>query len=369
MNEQIKINWYRCKVDKKLMSELMQTSDFRGFCQVIPQLGLFALTGTLAYLAYSNIHATNWKWSVPLLLLALFFHGMMGGFMGMGGPCHELCHKTPFRTKALNEFFLKVYSFISWSDYIGFRPSHVKHHQVTVHEDHDGEVVLPQKFDWRTVKFYLDMFVCNPQGIYGNIRGWARAARGSEADWKTKGEWMNKVLPESNIALRREHRRWARIVLGGHLALAILFVATGHWFLLVVFTFGCFYCGWLTGFCGTPQHIGLSPNVPDFRLCCRTYTCNWFPGFLYWNMQYHIEHHMFPAVPFYNLPRLHEAIKHDLPPTTHGLWNTWKAILPILKKQREDPSYVFIPELPGNAGDRASDEILELEAATPEVSR
>jgi fatty acid desaturase len=365
MNEQIKITWYRCKVDKKLMSELMKPSDFRGLCQVIPQIALYFVSGLLAYLAYFNIHRDNWVWAVPVLIVALYIHGMFGGFMGLGGPVHELCHKTPFRTKWLNEFFLRFYSFISWSDYISFRPSHVKHHQVTLHVGHDYEVVLPQKFDWYAVRFYMGMFACDLKGLFDNMRGWGRAARGNESDWKTKGEWMNKLVPESNLAMRREHRLWARFVLGGHLALAILFVATGNWILLIIFTFGCFYCGWLTGFCGTPQHIGLSSNVPDFRLCCRTYTCNWFPGFLYWNMQYHIEHHMFPAVPFYNLPRLHEAIKHDLPPTPNGLWNCWKELLPIIIKQREDPNYIFVPKLPQNVGDVANDEILELEAATP----
>ena len=105
MNEQIKINWYRCKVDKKLMSELMRTSDFRGLCQVIPQLGLFALTGTLAYLAYTNVHVANWMWSVPVLLAALFVHGMMGGFMGMGSPCHELSHKDAFPHQGAQRIF------------------------------------------------------------------------------------------------------------------------------------------------------------------------------------------------------------------------------------------------------------------------
>jgi fatty acid desaturase len=91
--------------------------------------------------------------------------------------------------------------------------------------------------------------------------------------------------------------------------------------------------------------LGL-PDVPDFRLCCRTYTCSPFIGFLYWNMQYHVEHHMFPAVQFYNLPALRKAIEHDLPPAQHGLWATWREIIPVLKKQRENPDYVFVPELP-----------------------
>jgi fatty acid desaturase len=362
MNEPVKINWYRCKVDKRVMSELMKTSDIKALCQVIPQLGLYALTTTLAYLAFTNVHPDNWRWSLPLLLLAMFVHGSCSPFLGLVAV-HELCHKTPFRTKSLNEFFLKVYSFLSWSDYVGFRVSHVKHHQVTVHEEYDGEVVLPQKLDWQSVKFFLGLLVCNPAAIYRNLRGCIYAARGEVNEWIFTAKWLNQVVPESNLALRRDHRRWARTLLFGHLALAILFIVTGHWFLIFTFTFGCFYGGWFATLCGTPQHLGMSPNVPDFRLCCRTYTCSWLPAFFYWNMQYHVEHHMFPAVPFYNLPKLRAAIEHDLPPAPHGLWATWKELLAVVKRQKEDPSYVFIPQLPQNSGERVGDNVLETEAA------
>jgi fatty acid desaturase len=213
------------------------------------------------------------------------------------------------------------------------------------------------------VKFFASQLICNPYGIFCRLRDWVRSARGNDSDWKAKSEWKNKIVPESNPELRREHRNWARIVLFGHLALAALFIATGHWFLIVLFTFGTFYSGWLTMLTATPQHIGLSPNVPDFRLCCRTYTCSWLPAFLYWNMQYHVEHHMFPAVPFYNLPKLRKAIEHDLPQAPHGLWATWMEILPVLKRQNEDPSYVFIPTLPQGSGERVGDTVLELEAS------
>jgi fatty acid desaturase len=368
MNEPFRINWYRCKIDKKVMSELMKTSDARGLAQVLPQLGFFFVTGTLAYLAYTLVHVPTLAWSLPLLALALFVHGTFSSFLGMVSPVHELCHKTPFKTKSINEFFLKVYSFFTWTDYVGFRISHVKHHQVTTFHDHDGEVVLPQKFDWQSVQFFLTIFTCNPMGILRHIRGCARAARGEMRGWIFETNWINRVIPETNVEARAAHRRWAQAILFGHLALATVFLATGHWFLIVIFNFGPFYCGWLAMLCGTPQHLGMRPDVPDHRLCCRTYTCGWLPAFLYWNMQHHVEHHMFPAVPFYNLPKLRKAIEHDLPPAPHGLWATWKHMLEVVKKQREDPTYYFAPELPKNhgdqTGDRASDATLEREAAS-----
>ncbi len=107
----------------------------------------------------------------------------------------------------------------------------------------------------------------------------------------------------------------------------------------------------------------MSPNTPDFRLCCRTYTCSWLPAFYYWNMQYHVEHHMFPAVPFYNLPRLRKVLQHDLPPAPHGLCATWKELLEIHKKLKADPNYVFVPPLSRSTGERAEDDVLEHEAA------
>jgi fatty acid desaturase len=367
MNEPFRINWYRCKVDKKVMSELMKTSDARGFAQVLPQLALFFTTGTLAYWAYTLVHVNTLAWSLPLLFVALFVHGTFSSFLGMISPVHELCHKTPFRTKAWNEFFLKVYSFFSWSDWVGFRMSHVKHHQVTTYHDHDGEVVLPQKFDWQSVKFFLTIFTCNPYAAFCHIRGCVQAARGQHKGWIFNADWMNKVIPESNVDARAVHRRWAQTLILGHLALATVFIATGHWFLIILFNFGTFYCGWLTMLCGTPQHLGMVPNVPDHRLCCRTFTCSWLPAFLYWNMQHHVEHHMFPAVPFYNLPKLRKAIEHDLPPAPHGLYATWKELLEVVRRQREDPTYVFVPKLPQNnanaPAERASDEVLELEAS------
>jgi fatty acid desaturase len=71
--------------------------------------------------------------------------------------------------------------------------------------------------------------------------------------------------------------------------------------------------------------------------------------FLYWNMNYHLEHHMFPMVPYYNLPKLHQVIKGDCPPAYPTLWATYREIIPTLVHQLRDPSYRIVRPLPGHA--------------------
>lgn len=338
-----KISWYRSPIDKPLLRKLMQRRDLRGWLQTISHLGLFFVTGLAAYMAFLTITPVNSFWSVPLLLLVLFIHGTLGPFVGLVA-IHELQHRTVFSTKSLNEWFEKIYAFISWSDYIQYQQSHALHHLATCHSDYDGEIQLPQKVNFKQVSFWLAILAWHPLVTVAKL-----ALTWSHAKGNIQGAWNNHVLPACNSELRRKHRNWARLLLVGHGLLAMIFILTGHWFLIVVFTFGTHYCSWLGFLCGLPQHIGLNSNIADFRYSTRTYTCSWLPAFYYWNMQYHLEHHMYPAVPFYNLPRLHQAIKHDLPTATHGLWATWRDILAIRANQRADSDYVHVPKIPGQS--------------------
>ena len=70
-----------------------------------------------------------------------------------------------------------------------------------------------------------------------------------------------------------------------------------------------FYGGPLSQFFNIMQHAGLDEDVYDHRLNTRTVLMNPVFDFLYMNMNYHVEHHMFPMVPYYALPKLHDLIK------------------------------------------------------------
>jgi fatty acid desaturase len=333
MNIQPKIRWYHSPVPKEVLKNLTERSDAKGFIQILSQLVLTTIAGIISYISFQRLPL--WA-SIPIFSVYATFYS----FLGFAGAGHELSHRTVFKTKFWNEFFMIIVSFLSWSDYVFFRASHTRHHQYTVHKGLDLEVELPLKYRRKTWFF---MFTFNLPGLINNLKTIIRRSLGI-----LTGEWEKRLYPVNNKKERQRLFAWSRILLIGHLTLAILFVLSGQWTLLLLITFAQYFCGWLNHLCGFPQHVGLQPNVPDFRLCCRTVILNPVFAFFYWQMNYHIEHHMYAGVPFYNLKKLHEAIKDDVPTPYGGLRAAWKDMLVIINKQEKDPSYFYVPTLPSS---------------------
>jgi fatty acid desaturase len=327
-----KIHWYRSPVDRETLNVLNQRSDWKGLLQTLGHLGLLVLTGAAAWFAAERL---GW----PALLLVLFIHGTFYAFLLNG--FHELCHSTVFKSKELNTFFLYLFSFLGWYNPILFWASHQEHHKYTLHPPDDLEVVLPVEL---TLQSFLRSALVNPWGFYNRLKGVVRLGRG-----RLEGEWEHTLFPESDLAHRQHLFNWARTLLVGHVLLTGVSLYFGLWLLPVLITLAPFYGGWLLYLCNNTQHVGLQDNIPDFRLCTRTILLNPFVRFLYWHMNFHIEHHMYAAVPCYHLAQLHEAIKHDLPPSPDGLYATWKEIITILRQQKRDPAYQYVPPLPAPA--------------------
>ena len=60
---------------------------------------------------------------------------------------------------------------------------------------------------------------------------------------------------------------------------------------------------------GWSEHMLTEPGHPLTQT--RTVTSNRLVRFLLCNLNYHLEHHLFPAVPWYNLPRVHALLQDD----------------------------------------------------------
>ncbi len=330
---QTKLHWYRVPLDRAVLAELNQRSDAWGFAQTLGHLGIIVATGALSWYA-----ALHWSWYV--VAACLFLHGTVFAFLL--NAFHELCHTTVFKTRSLNRFFLYVVSFVGGLNHVYFWASHQEHHKYTLHQPDDMEVILPVAI---TLKSFLTTAFINPLGIYGRWKSWIVVSMG-----QFENEWQRVLFPENKPERRREMIAWTRILLVGHSLIIVQAVFTGWWMLPVLTTFAPFYGGALLFLCNNTQHVGLQDEVEDFRLCTRTIYLNPIVQFLYWHMNYHIEHHMYAGVPCYKLGRLHRAIKHELPHTSNGLIETWSTIISILQRQKQEPPYQFIPDLPAKAG-------------------
>jgi len=319
------IDWYRSPISSELFKQLHKRSDWLGLVQTGGFLVIVASTGCLAYFSWTQ----GWPWPVTVMLV--FLHGMVSSFHTNG--MHELEHGTVFKTKALNAFFLRVISFLGWINFEVFIASHQRHHRHTLHPPDDQEVVLPVKI---LKKHFFQQGFVNFTSLWWHIKYTIRIARG-----KMETPWELYCYPPDGPQLRIPPVRWARTLLIGHGLIFAVSVAMGWWMLPVLTTLAPFYGGWLFFLCNNTQHVGLQDNVPDFRLCCRTIILNPVFRFLYWQMNYHTEHHMYAAVPCYHLKRLHEAIGHDLPPSPNGLIATWRQIGGILRRQESEPGYQY----------------------------
>ncbi len=324
-----RIKWYRSPVAPEALASLNQRSDWKGLAQSAGHLGLLGLTGGLAWYAVGRL---------PLLvvLALLFLHGTFFAFLVNG--FHELCHQTVFKTRSLNVLFRSIFSFLRWFNPVFFWASHQEHHKYTLHPPDDLEVVLPVNL---TLKTYLGFAFINPLGFYNRLKSVIRLSLG-----KVDGEWANALFPPEETAKRRALFNWARILLVGHGLVVVISLYLGLWMIPIIVTLAPFYGAGFQYLFNEAQHIGLSDNVSDYRLNTRTIILNPFLRFLYWHMNYHIEHHMYAAVPCYNLGALHRLIEKDLPACPQGLLETWRVIIPILRKQQTDRDYEFVPELP-----------------------
>ena len=324
-----RIKWYRSPLPAADLARLNQRSDWRGLQQSIGHLALLACSGSLAWHLIENAH-------IVIALAAVYLHGALWAFLVNG--FHELCHKSVFKTHALNIIFRNVYSFLGWYSHVSFWASHQEHHKYTLHPPDDLEVVLPRKL---TLRSYLGFAIINPRGFVLRMKNVIRLSFGY-----VDSEWERALFPPEALAQRRALFNWARLLLVGHAAIIIVSLHFGLWAIPLLVTLAPFYGGGFQFLLNEAQHIGLSDRVSDYRLNTRTILLHPVLQFLYWHMNYHIEHHMYAAVPCYHLAALHAMVKADTPAPTCGVVGTWKQIIPILRRQQREPGYQFVPELP-----------------------
>lgn len=334
MNE--RIDFYRSPVDRDLLRSLTRRSDIRGLVQCLGILAVYAVT-TGASLYF--FRAGMWV----AMAVSLYVHAMFSSFTGMESTVHELSHKTPFRTRWINEAFYGLFCFLSWNNPVHFRESHRRHHQVTVFRGRDKEVVLsPAPFNFLD---YLSWFLFDWKKFRMIMRGNMVLVAGKD---------VPDIFFWDPLFDREDTRRarmflWARLQLLAHTILVVVFAVLGLYPLIFTVSLSYFFATFLARSCEIVQHVGMESDVPDWRMTCHTMLFGPVMSFFYWKMNFHIEHHTYAAVPFYNLEKLHRAMASDCPVPVRGYLKGVGRILGIIRRQHREPDWHFIPELPVGA--------------------
>ena len=308
--------WKRIKIDAALLRQLTQREDRR------PMRDMSIWLGLMVFLACVTIYLWgSWWATLPLYAYAVLYS------TGSQSREHETGHGTAFKTKAYNQFFFELASFMVLRESFLRVKSHDIHHQHTILTDKDPEIVTPVPPNFRAL--LLNLFM-----VERAIRGMTELITHSLNRLTAKDRQSGRVaLPDGAVA---KARLWIAILAGT----AGLSLYLSSWLpVLLIGPLPMMFGGSLRHLFALSQHVGLAQNVYDHRMNTRTIYLGPILGFLYMNMQYHLEHHLYPNVPYYHLPALHEAIKDKCPPAYNGLWPVFAEMLPVLWRQRIDPAY------------------------------
>jgi len=320
--------WVRLQVDRAELRLLMKREDARPLRDMIIWLVLMGGFASLTTLLWGSWHAV-----IPLYIYSILYS------TGSQSREHETGHGTAFKTKALNQFFFELTSFMVLRESFLRTKSHDTHHLHTIITDKDPEIVTPVPPNYRALLANLFM-------IDRCIRGLKDTTIHALNLLTEKDRHSGRTaLPVGAVG---KARLWL-LILAATVAWSLYL---SSWLpVLLIGPLPTMFGGSLRHFFALSQHVGLAQNVRDYRLNTRTIYLGPVLGFLYMNMQYHLEHHLYPNVPYYNLPMLHELIRDQCPPAYKGLWPVLTELLLVLWRQRKEPSYFIkrvLPE-PGTA--------------------
>ena len=317
--------WFKADIDKKKLKELSKRSDYEGWKHIIIYVISLSALGALS----------TFFWGSLWFILFYFCYCTLWG--GADAIWHECGHRTAFKTRKLNDFFYYIASFLNNFEPIRWRWSHALHHSYTASVDpHDFEVdesIFSNHSLFSFFKFIPGYyFLILHKSLYLEI---IKHALGINT------KVMNECIPDDQklrciISSRIFVTLWLVII-----AFAILI---GSLLPIFLFLIPKFFIS-LNIVWGLTQHMGLKEDCKDHRESTRSVRLNPVFSFIYWKMEYHIEHHMFPMVPSYNLPKLYELIKDQLP-KPQNLFEAYKEIIPAVIKKNKNPKYFIQVKIP-----------------------
>ncbi|MEM7068451.1 MAG: fatty acid desaturase [Pseudomonadota bacterium] len=296
------------KIDKKRLKALSRRSNKPGLIYLTQWAAFLCVTGYLIWVTMG----TWWVWP------AMLAHGI---FLTVPAYAisHETAHGTAFKTRWLNEAVLWVTSFIYFEEPLHRRYTHTNHHTYTWHVGKDSQMPFdtPMAFGgWVAEITGLGLARFHIHSLFALAMN-----RPSELTAST--------IPDGELPkLVRNARIFILLCIG-----VIALIAYGYtwpiWFLIIPRLLGAPVMLLFT----LIQHVEMQEDSSSILDSTRSFKTNWLGRFLYANMNNHVEHHLYPQVPFYSLHKLHEEIRDQLPEPDPGFFRTNLEVILVVARR------------------------------------
>lgn len=267
-------------LNSERLAVLRRRSNSRAWLQLGSHFGAVLAAGALLYSLWGTL------WAAPVWLV----YGMLLNYLYAAQ--HELMHGTAFATRWLNEFFSRITGILMIFPRDYDRIMHFTHHKFTNVAGKDPELSGATKseapgtllrFLWSlsAIPYWWRRLSSLAKNFCGNVRD---------------EHYMSQS--EKALVIRE-----ARLHVSVYALVAAVSVALDSWLAVHYWLLPLLLTKPLHHIQNIVEHTGM-PLSDDVTANTRTIRVNPALRWMCWNMQYHCAHHLFAAVPFYNLPLL-----------------------------------------------------------------
>lgn len=315
----------------------MEKSDWKGFERFFSNMTFMALTAyAIHYLDiyssicnnrnFNDLRSVLFSEKMIVFIPIYIFYGFQMQCMAFAGG-HELNHNNAFKTKWMNTaaaFFVSTAFFeVAWNE----KFNHKQHHIYTLDINRDPELTsFYDRVELESLKFksvpvsrysYFKAFLNVSSYFKNRVCRLIASSMGIMTDYTGTGYSMSSPCrDEIDQTVIKEMQFWSALQLSVYIVLFSTYGQSVEGLKNILFW-------WIV-----PCIVGYAPInyfrnaehancdlVPNQLHNTRTVESNFIIRWLLWETNFHCEHHAFPAVPFYNLHKLHKLlgphIKHN----------------------------------------------------------
>lgn len=280
------VRWVRPERPPPHFREMLRRSNSVGMTHATVRLLLISF-GVVAMLFATNERNLIFSFGILMLL------GLTTSLSGPVGFGHELFHQSVFTSRRMNRFFFVLFFALSLTNPGYFSLTHLNHHRFTGHPlDREFQNELPRQ----GLASILQLISIDLRGL---ARRW----------WILLKNSSGMVPDEFDLqGMRDEIVTGARWVIAIQIGIASVATFLAGWMgaVLVLLVPGSFQI--ISRGLANLQHAGGEVGQDDFRHNTNSVRLNRVLEVAYAEMNFHLEHHLYPGVPFYNLHSLSQRL-------------------------------------------------------------